>query len=98
MFIDFIPMKSCDCINLHRNACSIFLGEMQRIAFRLLLWSCMSVSVCVCVCLCVCRVCGRQENSLRQKRRFFKWRGITPDIICKSLTQIELQIPRWRTK
>ena len=29
-----------------------FLGEMQRIAFRLMLSSC--VCVCVCVCLCVC--------------------------------------------
>ena len=27
-----------------------FLGEMQRIAFRLLLSSCVCVSVCVCVC------------------------------------------------
>ena len=30
-----------------------FLGEMQRIAFRLMLSSC--VCVCVCVCLSVCR-------------------------------------------
>ena len=29
---------------------------------------------------------------------FFKLCRITPDIICKSLTQIWLQIPRWRTK
>ena len=29
---------------------SAFLGEMQRIAFRLMLSSC----VCVCVCVCVC--------------------------------------------
>ena len=33
------------------------LGEMQRIAFRLLLST--------CVCLCVCHVCERQENGLR---------------------------------
>ena len=36
------------------------LGEMQRIAFRLLL----SICVCLCVCLCICHVCGRQENGL----------------------------------
>ena len=43
-----------------------FLSEMQRIAFRFMISSCVSVClcvcVCVCVCLCVCRVCGRQEN------------------------------------
>ena len=38
-----------------------FLGEMQRIAFRLMLSSC----VCLSVFVCVCRVCGRQENGLR---------------------------------
>ena len=37
------------------------LGDMQRIAFRLMLSSC----VCVCVCVCVCRVCGPQEKGLR---------------------------------
>ena len=49
-----------------------FLGEMQRIAFRLMLSSCvcsvcLSVCVCVCVfvCVCVCRVCGPQEDGLR---------------------------------
>ena len=29
---------------------------------------------------------------------FFKLRAITPDTICKSLTQIRLHISRWRTK
>ena len=38
-----------------------FLGEMQCIAFRLMLSSC----VFVCVYLCVCRICERQENGLR---------------------------------
>ena len=46
-----------------------FLGEMQRIAFRLMLSSyvcvCLFVCVCVCVYVCVCRVCGPQENGLR---------------------------------
>ena len=40
-----------------------FLGEMQRIAFRLMLSSC--VCVCLCVCVCECHVCGPQENGLR---------------------------------
>ena len=31
-----------------------FLGEMQRIAFRLMLSSCVCVCMCVCVCVCVC--------------------------------------------
>ena len=31
-----------------------FLGKMQRIAFRLML------SSCVCACLCVRRVCGKR--------------------------------------
>ena len=33
---------------------SLFLGEMQRIAFRLLLSTCVCVCVSVCVCVCVC--------------------------------------------
>ena len=51
----------CVCICVHVHVCIVcfwcvlsvfvlFLGEMQRIAFRLLLsWSCVSVCVCVCV-------------------------------------------------
>ena len=31
-----------------------FLGETQRIAFRLMLSSCVYVCVCVCVSVCVC--------------------------------------------
>ena len=66
------------------------LGEMQRTAFRLMLSS-SCVCVCVCLSVCVCRVCGPQKNGLRLWRRFcFKLRGITPDISCKSLTQIGL--------
>ena len=50
-----------------------FLGEMQRIALRLMLSSCVCVCVhaclracvCVCVSVCVCRVCGPQENGLK---------------------------------
>ena len=60
-----------------------------------------SIVMCVCVCLfvCVCRDCRPQENGLRYRRRFcFEMREIKPDIICKSLTQIGFQIPRWRTK
>ena len=73
-----------------------FLGEIQRIAFALCY---RRVCVCVCVCLCVCRVCRRQKKGLRQRRRFFSnLREITPNIICKNLKQIGLQISRWRTK
>ena len=39
----------------------LFLDEMQRIAFRLMLSWC----VCVCLFVCLCRVCGPQENGLR---------------------------------
>ena len=61
MTIDFIHMKSCDCINLYRQACSIFLGEMQRIAFaycyrRLCLCVCVCVSVCLFVTVCMPRL------------------------------------------
>ena len=31
-----------------------FLGEMKRIAFRLMPSSCVCVCLCVCVCVCVC--------------------------------------------
>ena len=50
--------------NAETDCCSItyFLDELQRIAFRLLLSSC----VCVCVCLTVCVPrCGPQENGLK---------------------------------
>ena len=69
------------------------LDEMQCIAFRLMVSS--RVLVCVCVCMCVWTSAKRFEI---ETSFFFKLRGITPDIICKSLTQIGLQIPRWRTK
>ena len=42
-----------------------FLGEMHRIAFRLMLSSCVCVCVSVCLSVCVYRVCGPQENGLR---------------------------------
>ena len=46
-----------------KHSSSSFLVEMQRIAFRLMLSSC--VCVCVTVRVCVCHVCGPQENGLR---------------------------------
>ena len=71
---------------------------MQRIAFRLILSSCVCVCVCVSFRVCVWRVCRRQENGLRWRRRFyFRLREMTPDITCKSFTQIRLQISRGRT-
>ena len=36
---------------------NMILGEMQRIAFRLMPSSCVCVCLCVCVFVCVC-VCG----------------------------------------
>ena len=36
------------------NKIARFLGEMQRVAFRLMLLSCECVCVCVSVCLSVC--------------------------------------------
>ena len=75
---------------------SVFLGEMQRIAFRLMLSSC----VCVCVCLSVCVYTALWTSGIRLEieTSFFKLFEMTPDITCKSFTQIGLQIPRWRTK
>ena len=66
-----------------------FLGEMQRIPFRLMLLSC----VCVCVYVCVC-VCVRVHAAFVDLRKrfeiqtsfFLELHGITPDIIFKSLT------------
>ena len=55
----------------HTSMCHrwIVLGEMHRIAFHLMLSSCVCVCVCmcvsVCVCVCVCPVCGAQGNGLR---------------------------------
>ena len=78
----------------------VFLGEMQRIAFRLMPSSCVRVCVCVSVCVCVCVLLCMPRLWTPGKRFeietsfFFKLRAITPDITCKSLTQIELQIPR----
>ena len=55
------------------TCCREFLSEIQRIAFALCyrrVCLCVCVCVCVCVAVCVCRVCGRQENGLRSRRRF----------------------------
>ena len=77
------------------------LGEMQRIAFRLLLSSHVCVYVCLSVCVFVC-VCVYMPLDLRKtvwdRDVVFLLRGMTPDITCKRFTQIWLQIPRWRTK
>ena len=51
--------------------CVPFLGEKQRIAFRLMLSSCVSVCLSVCNLMCVCRVYEPQENRLRWRYRFF---------------------------
>ena len=56
--------------------------------------------VCVCVCLYVCmpRLWTPGKRFEIELVFFSKLHAITPDIICKSLTQLLLQIPRWRTK
>ena len=38
-------------IFLHNYDATTYLGEMQRIAFRLMLSSCVSVCLCICVCI-----------------------------------------------
>ena len=67
---------------------------MQRIAFRLY----AIVVVCVCVCVYVCAAFVGLRKTVWDEDVVFvlNLRGITPDIIYKSLTQIGLQIPRWR--
>ena len=63
---------------------------------------CLCVGLCVClsVCVCVCVLClwSSGKRFEIETSFFFKLRGITPDIISKNLTQIRLQISRWRTK
>ena len=52
-----ITVNTCNKCQLHKTSYwTSFLREMQRIAFRLMLSSCVSVSVCLCVCMCVCVV------------------------------------------
>ena len=46
-------------ITAHEKFFVKFLSKIQRIAFRLMLSSCVSL------CVCVCRVCGPHENGLR---------------------------------
>ena len=43
-----------ECVNISLSLGKLFLGEMQRIAFRLMPSSCVCVYVCVCVCVSVC--------------------------------------------
>ena len=54
-----------------------FLGETQRIAFRLIL------SSCVCVCVCVCTPClWTIGKRFEIDTSFFKFSRITPKVIC----------------
>ena len=64
---------------------------------------CLCVTVCVCVsmCLCVCVYATFLDARKTVSDRdvvFLELRGMKPYITCKRLTQIGLQIPRWRTK
>ena len=54
-------------------------------------------SVCVCVCVYAAFV-DLRKTVWDRDIVFFRLLEITRDITCKSFTQIELQIPRWRTK
>ena len=65
-----------------------FLGEMQCIAFCLMLSS----------CVCMLHLWTPGKRFQIETSFLFKLYRMTPDITCKSLTQIRLQIPRWRTK
>ena len=58
---------------------------------------CVYVSVCLSLCMYAAFVDLRKTVCDRDTV-FFKLLGMTPDITCKSFTQIGLQIPRWRTK
>ena len=81
--------SSCNTLNnpivFRRNATYC----ISHYAIIMCMCVCLCVCLCVYMCMCVCvSVCVS----------FFKLLGITPDITCKSFTQIGLQIPRWRTK
>ena len=57
-FIDAIDSKTSltsilTSIVKFKLGVSLFLGEMQRIAFRLMLSVCVFVCVCLCGCVCV---------------------------------------------
>ena len=57
--IDLVARLSDSCLKIMGDKLSgpldlPFLGEMQRIAFRLLLSTCVCVSMCVCVCVSEC--------------------------------------------
>ena len=59
---------------------------------------CMYVCVCLCVCVSVCMPHLWTPGKLFEVETsvfFLKLRGMTPDMACKSSTQIGLQIPRW---
>ena len=86
------------CTSRKNSFLPLFLGEMQRMAFRLMLSSCVCLCVCLCMCVCMTRFWTPGKRFEIEISFFFTLRGITPHIICKSLKQIGLQIPRWRTK
>ena len=96
----FLLLNNWNCLVSHYL--KPFLGELQRIAFRLMLSSsCMCVCVCLCVSVCVCVYAAfvdLRKTVWDRDVLFSILLRMTPDITCKSFTQIGLQIPRWRTK
>ena len=95
IIINHLPLTMCSLIiYLDRilHLCSVFFYFLEKC-------NALYFALChrrECVCVRVCCVYGPQENTLRSRNCFYKLCAITPDIICKSLTQIGLQIPRWR--
>ena len=88
---------ACDIISTkhYLNCRKHFQAKCNALHFAIC-YRCVCVSVSVCVCMPRLWTSGKLFEI--EPSFFFELRGITPDIRCKSLTQIELQIPRWRTK
>ena len=93
MFIYFIWSPALICIDTHVAYFYVKCNAMHfAYCYR---------RACLCVCLCVCvyvTFVYARKTVWDRDVVFFKFCEITPDIISKSLTQIRLQIPRWRTK
>ena len=87
----FVCVRLCMCVSLceclicrqHKKRFDInppFLGEMQRIAFRLMLSSCVCMCLCVCVSVCMLRLWMPEKRFEIESSIYFKLRGTIPDI------------------
>ena len=85
------------------NGISVIRLEMLMI-FKRNATHCISpyaIIMCVCVCLCACvhaAFVDLRKTVWVRDVVFSKLLGMTPDITCKSFTQIGLHFPRRRTK